>query len=108
MNGKEKRRAARIKHNTVIDILDMEGEVAVSSRLIDVSATGASFSMGDPLPIAGRFGARLRFMDKSVIEVKAHVVWTRKEKNLLRYGIKFDSLRQLRPPENQTASVIKW
>ncbi len=95
MNGRDKRRAPRSRHNSVIEIFDVEGKVAASGRLIDFSKVGASFSVGDPVAMPEVFRARLRFLDEGVIEVEARVVWIKKDKNITRYGIKFDSLTRV-------------
>jgi hypothetical protein len=98
MNGRDKRRAPRKAHNSVIEIFDVEGRVAASGRLIDYSNVGASFSVGDPVVMPDSFRARLRFLDKGVIEVEAKLVWTRRDRNVTRYGIAFDSVKLVRPP----------
>ena len=97
MNGKDKRRAPRNRHNSVIEIFDVEGKVAASGRLIDFSTVGASFSVGDPVVMPDKFRARLRFLDKGVLEAGARVVWTRRERNTTLYGIVFDSLNRVHP-----------
>jgi hypothetical protein len=97
MNGKDKRRAPRNRHNSVIEIFDVEGKVAVSGRLVDFSTVGASFSVGDPVVMPDKFRARLRFLDKGVLEAEARVVWTRREKNTTHYGIVFDLLKRVHP-----------
>jgi len=97
MNGRDKRRAPRDRHNSVIEIFDVEGHVAATGRLVDFSTVGAAFSVGDPVVMPEVFRARLRFLDRGVIEVKARVVWIKTDKNITRYGIKFDSLTRVRP-----------
>ena len=97
MNGKDKRRAPRNKHNSVIEIFDVEGKVAASGRLVDFSTVGAAFSVGDPLVMPDKFRARLRFLDKGVLEAEARVVWTRRDRNITHYGIVFDSLKRVHP-----------
>jgi len=97
MNGKDKRRAPRNKHDSVIEIFDAEGKVAATGRLVDFSTVGASFSVGDPVVMPEKFRARLRFIDKGVLEAEARVVRITREKNFTHYGIKFDSLRNVYP-----------
>lgn len=97
MNGKDKRRAPRNKHDSVIEIFDAEGKVAATGRLVDFSTVGASFSVGDPVVMPEKFRARLRFIDKGVLEAEARVVRITREKNSTHYGIKFDSLRNIYP-----------
>ncbi|OIN99212.1 MAG: hypothetical protein COX65_00040 [Elusimicrobia bacterium CG_4_10_14_0_2_um_filter_56_8] len=97
MNGKDKRRAPRARHDSVIEIFNVEGKVAATGRLVDFSKVGASFSVGNPVVMPDKFRARLRFLDKGVIEVEAHVVRTTREKNSTYYGIKFDSYKNVYP-----------
>ncbi|MCM2266966.1 MAG: PilZ domain-containing protein [Elusimicrobiales bacterium] len=97
MNGKDKRRAPRSLRDSVIEIFDAEGNVAATGRLIDFSDTGASFFVGDPLVMPERFRARLRFLDRGVLDARARVVWMRRDKNMTRYGIAFDSLKRVHP-----------
>jgi hypothetical protein len=97
MDGKENRRAPRHRHDSVIEIFDVEGKVAATGRLQDFSEVGASFIVGDPVVMPDRFRARLRLMDRGVLDAKAHVVWIKREKNMTRYGIAFDSLKRVHP-----------
>lgn len=97
MNGRDKRRAPRNNHNSVIEIFDAEGNVAATGRLIDFSDVGAAFSVGDPLVMPEKFRVRLRLLERGVLEAEARVVWTRRDKNITRYGIIFDSLSRVHP-----------
>ncbi len=97
MNGKDKRRAPRSRHNSVIEIFDAEGKVAATARLVDFSDVGAAFSVGDPLVMPDRFRARVRLFDRGVLEAEARVVWVKRDKNVTRYGIAFDSLTRVHP-----------
>jgi len=96
MDGREKRRAPRARHDSVIEIFNVEGEVSCIGRLIDFSSVGASFSVGVPIVMPDKFHVRMRFMGKGVFEAQARVAWTRRQKNATRYGIVFDSLKQTR------------
>ncbi len=97
MTGKDQRRAPRHKHDSVIEIFDVEGKVAATGRLKDFSSVGASFIVGDPVVMPDKFRARLRFLDKGVIEVEARVVRIIREKNSIHYGIKFDTCKTVYP-----------
>lgn len=44
-----------------------------------------------------RFRARLRLFGKGVLEAEARVVWIKREHNITRYGIVFDSLERVHP-----------
>ncbi|HAH31289.1 MAG TPA: hypothetical protein DCL44_03130 [Elusimicrobia bacterium] len=97
MNDKNRRRAPRSRHNSVIEILDAGGKVAVFGRLVDFSTLGASFAVGDSVVIPKNFRARLRLLNEGVFEAQVRVVWVRREKNAMRYGIYFYALTLLRP-----------
>ena len=97
MNDKDKRRAPRDRHNSVIEIFDAEGKITASGRLVDFSKVGASFSVGAAIVIPEKFRARLRFLSEGVLDVTARVVRTRREKNATHYAIKFDSLTRVHP-----------
>lgn len=97
MNGKDKRRAPRYPHDSVIEIFDAEGKVAATGRLKDFSKVGASFLVGDQAALPEKFRARLRFLERGVIEVEARVVRVTREKNATCYGIKFDSYEHVYP-----------
>ncbi|MCX5785014.1 MAG: PilZ domain-containing protein [Elusimicrobia bacterium] len=97
MNDKDKRRAPRDRHDSVIEIFDAEGKVAATGRLVDFSKVGASFSVGNTVVIPAKFRARLRFLSEGVLDVEARVVRTRRERNATHYGIKFDSLTRVHP-----------
>ena len=100
MDGKEKRRSPRAKHDSVIEIFNVEGKVACEGRLIDFSQAGASFSLGVPVVMPDSFRVRLRILDKGVLEARARVAWTRRQKNAMRYGIVFDSLERIPPADS--------
>lgn len=97
MADKDKRKAPRAPHNSVIEIFDVEGKISARGRLIDFSKVGAAFSVGDPVVMPERFRARLRFLDHGVLDAEARVVWIKREKNITRYGIVFDSLTRVHP-----------
>lgn len=97
MNDRDKRRAPRDKHDSVIEIFDVEGKVAATGRLVDFSTVGAAFTVGDPVVMPDKFRARLRLLATGVIEVEARVVRTVREKNRTHYGIKFTSLKTVHP-----------
>ena len=97
MSERDNRRAPRDKHDSVIEILNAEGKFLASGRLTDFSTLGASFSVVNPGALPEKFRARMRFLDKGVLEVEAKVVRVRKEKNATHYGIKFDSVKNVYP-----------
>lgn len=97
MNEKDKRQAPRDNHDSVIEILDAEGKLTASGRLTDFSNSGASFSVINPVSLPEKFRARLRLLDKGALEVEARVVRTIKEKNVTKYAVKFDSVKNIYP-----------
>ncbi len=97
MSERDKRQARRDKHDSVIEILDAGGKFSASGRLNDFSTTGASFSVSGAAPLPPKFRARLRLLDKGVLEVEARVVRVTKENNSTLYGVKFDSVKTVHP-----------
>lgn len=93
----DKRRASRNKHNSTIEFFDDKGGLIGSGRLIDHSATGASFSASERLIIGDRVRARLRLFEKGIIDISGSVVWRRQSGNVTLYGVRFDSTSRLYP-----------
>ncbi len=97
MDGKDKRKAERKNHDSVIELFDEKGKFFSSGRLSDFSDVGASFSIADPVTLPEKFRARLRLLSKGVLEAEAQVVRTRKEKNTTHYAVKFTSVKRIYP-----------
>jgi len=97
MNERDKRQARRDKHDSVIEILDAAGKFSASGRLSDFSTTGASFSVSGAAALPAKFRARLRLLDKGVLEVEAKVVRVTKENNSTLYAVKFESVKTVYP-----------
>lgn len=97
MNERDKRRAQRDKHDSVIEILDAGGKFFATGRLSDFSTLGASFSVVNPVTLPEKFRVRMRLLDRGVLEAEAQVMRVRKEKNATHYGIKFDSVKNIYP-----------
>ncbi len=97
MKTNEKRRAARSKHDSVLEIFDTEGHLIVGvGRLVDFSNVGVRFSSTKVLAKGERLRARLRLLKEGVLEIAAHVVWVKKRPNTKLYGVEFDSVQKLR------------
>ena len=93
----EKRRAARSKHDSVLEIFDQEGHFIVGvGRLVDFSNVGVCFSSAKMLLKGDRLRARLRLLNAGALEVSARVVWVKKKLNTKLYGLEFDSVQKLR------------
>ncbi len=97
MNNKDKRRAQRERHDSVVEIFSPAGKLLDSGRLIDFSATGAAFFSVNAMANGARLRLRIRLLEKGVLDISAQVVWTRKEGAGNLYGLKFDSVQNVYP-----------
>ena len=98
MNDNDKRRAARSKHDSVLELYDEGGHfITGTGRLVNFSKVGICFSTTQALGKGERLRARLRLLREGALEVAAHIVWIRKKPNTILYGLAFDSVRTLRP-----------
>ena len=93
----DKRRARRDKHNSAIEFFDEKGGLTGTGRLIDHSATGASFSVPEGFKVDGHVRARLRLFEKGVLDVVGSLVWRRQSRNATVYGMRFDSVTRVYP-----------
>ena len=97
MNPKDKRRAPRSRHDSVLELYDEEGHfITGTGRLINFSKVGVCFSTTKALKTGERLRARLRLLREGTLEVSARVVWTRKKPNTILYGLAFDTVQQIR------------
>ncbi len=97
MTSKDSRRAARRKHDTVMEIYDDAGRHIVGlGRLIDFSSVGVRFSTPAVLHKGDRVRARLRLLKEGVLTIVAYVVWVKKMTNTYHYGLEFDVLKKTR------------
>ncbi len=97
MNPKDKRRAPRRKHNSVLELFDKEGHfITGTGRLVDFSKVGVCFSTTKVLKMGELLRARLRLLSEGTLEVSAKVVWIRKQPNTILYGVAFDAVQQIR------------
>ncbi len=95
MSSKDNRRAARRKHNSVLEIYDAEGRYITGlGRLVDFSSVGVRFSSTHVLHNGDRVRARLRLLKEGVLSIVAHVVWTKKLTNTYQYGLAFDIVKK--------------
>lgn len=91
---KERRRASRSHHDSVMEILDASGKIIAGiARLVDFSRTGACFASTAVLPQGEKITARLRLLSEGSFEVSARVVWARKKTNTILYGIEFEETK---------------
>ena len=95
MAAMEKRRASRVKHDSVLEIYDGEGRLVVDAvRLVDLSTEGARFSSTEQFPVGARIRGCLRSLKEGILSVSGRIVWTQTKANARLYGLKFDH-----PPE---------
>lgn len=97
MRPNDKRRAKRDKHDSVVEIFDMSGKLRAAGRLADYSASGISFTSSEEFAKGDKVSARLRLLDKGVLDVAGEVVWVRKENGRALYGVRFDSVKKVHP-----------
>jgi hypothetical protein len=98
MASKEKRRAPRSRHDSVLEIYDHEGRFITGiGRLVNFSTVGVCFSSTKTLTKGERLRARVRLLKEGSLEVSAHVVWSKKKPNTILYGLAFDSVQKIRP-----------
>jgi hypothetical protein len=98
MNYKEKRRAPRAKHDSVLEIYDAEGHLIIGiGRLVDFSNVGTCFSSTKVLDKGQKVTARIRLLKEGALEVSARVIWVKKKTNTNLYGIEFDSIQKINP-----------
>lgn len=97
LRGFDKRRAARDRHDSVVEIFGPGGGLKATGRLADYSASGISFSAEEPFAKGDRFSARLRLLDKGVLDVTGEVVWARRENGRGLYGVRFESVSRVHP-----------
>jgi hypothetical protein len=96
MNGKEKRRAPRRSHNSVVEIYDESGNtIAEIARLVDFSDVGACFSSTKVFAVHQRLRLRLRLLREGRLYIWARVVRVTKKTNATLYGIEFDKVRDV-------------
>src|SRR5689334_12894554 len=97
MNPKEKRRAVRTRHNSVLELYDREGHFITGiGRLVNFSKVGVCFATTKVLSIGERLRARLRLLKEGTLEVSASVVWAKKQPNTILYGLAFDTVQKIR------------
>ena len=98
MKTHEKRRAPRSKHDSILEIYDIEGNLITGiGRLVNVSKVGVCFSSTKVLAVGEKLRARLRLLKEGTLEVAAHIVWARRKPNARLYGLAFDVVQKIRP-----------
>ena len=97
MLSKDNRRAARRKHDSVMEILDDDGRYVTGlARLIDFSTVGVRFSSTKVFHKGDRVRGRLRLLKEGAFNFIAYVMWTKKFTNTHQYGLQFDVIKRIR------------
>jgi hypothetical protein len=95
---KEKRRAARSKHDSVLEIYDEDGDLLTGiGRLVNYSSVGVCFSSTKSLAKGDPLRVRLRLLKEGALEISARVVWVKKKTNTTLYGAEFDVVEKISP-----------
>lgn len=97
IRNNDKRRAQRDKHDSVVEIFGEAGKLRGTGRLADYSASGISFTSEQAFAKGDKFTARLRLLEKGVLDVTGEVVWARKDGARGLYGVRFESVNRVHP-----------
>jgi hypothetical protein len=90
---KDGRRGARVRHDSVLELLDDEGRPAAGAlKLFDVSSVGASFSTTRKFAKGEKLCGRLRILGAGVLEFTGRIVRFKERENSTLYGVEFDSV----------------
>lgn len=105
MEARDKRRLPRRPHDSVVELYDDAGAPAAGAfRLVDVSWSGACFVSTERLAPGRRLTARLRLLERGVVEVSARVVWAKPRGNATLYGLSFEGRRRGPGPGSRSPS----
>jgi Tfp pilus assembly protein PilZ len=97
MAGKTYRSSNREPHDSVLEVFEKYGKrLAWSAKLINFSEGGASFATKRDLKKGQLIFARVRIPEKGVMEVIGKVVWIKEKTSTFVYGMKFDSVKQIK------------
>jgi hypothetical protein len=90
----EKRRAARVHHDSIPELYDETGRLLEENvRLVDVSATGAQIATTATLVKGSTIRGRLRLLKEGVVSFGGRVLWAKEKENFILYGIEFNWIR---------------
>ncbi|MBI3565743.1 MAG: PilZ domain-containing protein [Elusimicrobia bacterium] len=93
----EKRRAARGRHDSVLELRGEDGRLLASvARLRDVSSSGARFVSTADFKRGARVRGRLRLFGTGALDVEGLIVWRRDLSNATAYGLRFETVRRAR------------
>ena len=95
MKPNEKRRAPRVRHDSVVEILDASGTILIgTARLVDFSKVGLCIAGSLAVSPGDAVHARVRLLREGILEIVGRVVWLRKKPTGCQYGISAESTRQ--------------
>ncbi|MFA6435055.1 MAG: PilZ domain-containing protein [Elusimicrobiales bacterium] len=98
MPGREKRRAPRQKHDSVLELCDGSGNfISTVGHLVDFSTAGVCFSSTQVLNTGDLIRGRLRLLKEGLMYISGRVIWSRRKLNTNLYGIRFDYIKGVRP-----------
>jgi hypothetical protein len=93
----EKRRAPRVRHDSVVDLYDRTGRRLIGTgRLVNFSTVGACFSSTQLFKTGETLQAKVRLLKEGRLQVSGPIVWTRKKPNHYLYGLAFDRVSRVR------------
>ncbi len=93
--ARERRLVPRRAHDSVMEILSPSGRAILRvARLVDVSASGASFASTLTLRPGRLLRARLRLLGEGVLDIEGRIVWARRRANAVQYGLTFESVKR--------------
>ena len=98
MFKKNIRRAKREGHDSIMEVFSESerGILLWTAKLFNFSTTGASFLTAKNLNKGDYVSARIRILEKGVMEITGKIVRTKKESKLNLYGIRFESVKKIR------------
>jgi hypothetical protein len=92
--ARQPRRAPRVRHDSVLEILDDEGGLLAGvARLVDVSSVGVSFCTPHAFAKGAKIRARLRLMEAGVLQITGRIVRIKEKTNTTLYAVEFDSVK---------------
>jgi hypothetical protein len=93
---RDKRRAPRVSHNSVVEIYDESGrEIAATGRLVDFSKVGVCFSSTSQFTVNTELRLRLRILREGRLYVRGRIVWAKKQANRILYGLEFQKVHEV-------------
>ena len=94
---KDSRRALRVKHDSVLELLDEEGRLIESVlKLHDVSGAGAGFTTTHAFAKGAKIRGRLRLLGVGVLDIAGRIVRLEHRGNATFYAVEFDWVKTLR------------